>query len=253
MSTLKVDVLESKGGNDITINSNDALLVDNLKSTDKTATFIKDGVVQNNSRLPGDVVQKTMRMITQDYTYSTGGAQSRNFAHLAIMDTTITTKEAYSVLYARFGLNGEPGSTHDWTMFPVVKIGNGSYQLHAPGARHHMDGSFGTYAYLEYCSGFTNPGNYDESDRDSTPIQTATMEFMYFPDKPKGTQVTFGIYMQSSGNHTWYLNRCVNSSTNGHYERGVSYICVEEISSGQDRTKVKFEDDNNGNYTYTIG
>jgi hypothetical protein len=200
--------------------------------------------LQNNSKLKSDnssgistggsPVQRKWRFIKTDFPYSTGGGYNQNFAHATCFRTKITTKKNNSVMLVRMGLNGEPGNTHDWVMYPVrsfidtttMNITNWNHNI----ARHIPDTEGPTSTYEYYNFGYTNPGAYNDGDYDSTPIQTATMEFIDIPLVAAGTDIWYSLVLMSSGNHTFYVNRSVNSTVNGTYERGVSYVYIEELN-----------------------
>lgn len=183
---------------------------------------------------PGAIINRVVKMIKTDFTYSTGGAYNQNFAHASCFRTKITSKRQGSAFYVRIGLNGEPGSTHDWVMYPVrTFIDSGSVNVvdwDHDIARHLDDGENPSTTYKYYCFGYTNPGNYPDTNFDSTPIQTATMEFIDTPNVAAGTDIWYSLVLMSSGNHTFYVNRSVNASVGGAYERGVSYITIEELA-----------------------
>lgn len=192
---------------------------------------------------PGAIIQRVVKMIKTDFTYSTGGAYNQYFAHASCFRTKITSKQPNSAFYVRMGLNGEPNSTHNWTMYPVrslvdtgsVNIVDWDHDI----ARHLDDGENVSTTYKYYCFGYTNIGNYPDTDYNSTPIQTATMEFIDTPNVAAGTDIWFSLVMMSSGNHTFYVNRSVNASVGGAYERGVSYITIEELAGPVQITEVE--------------
>lgn len=183
---------------------------------------------------PGAIIQRKVKMIKTDFTYSTGGAYNQYFAHATCFRTKITSKGNQSVFYVRMGLNGEPATTHDWIMYPVrslidttsMNIVDWNHDI----ARHLDDGENPASTYKYYCFGYTNIGNYPDTNYDSTPIQTATMEFIDTPNVAAGTDIWYSLIMMSSGNHTFYVNRSVNASVGGAYERGVSYVTIEELA-----------------------
>ena len=267
MATLEIDELAStidRTKYDIqgTIISNHNLLVDNVK-TSTGEYLVRDKKLQTTSTYRS--LQKKYLSVTGDAIVYVEQNSCRLIPQMMVK---LYAKSDAPVFFVNHGLNGEPNNTHDWNIFPIVQypamLKNDQFAPTAPYdemsrawgysqdlsfwnrevARHKggdkatnpqaQTGST-TYSYNstydEYVRGFTNPGNYDETDRNSTPIQTAVVEYVTkLDDVKKNDFVIFTLAIASSGDdYTWYLNRCVNASTAGHYERGVSYTYVEEV------------------------
>jgi len=181
---------------------------------------------------PGATIQKKMRIIKTDFSYSTTAGYYQNFVQLSCFRTKITSKKDNSSFYVRMGLNGEP-TTYNMTIYPVrgisdtnnMNIVDWNHNI----ARHLNDGENPSAQYEYYCFGYTSPGNYPDTDYSSTPIQTATMEFIDTPNFAAGTDIYYTICLISDSAQTFYVNRTVNSSVASAYERGVSYVYIEEI------------------------
>jgi len=212
--------------------------------------------LSSNVKLPpGCVVQTVCRMIHQDYAYSTGGAYYDYFAHLEIMKTRIVSKFDNSAFYVRMGINGE-SYDHNWTLFPARAVNatdnapleyQNYDQWDLDVARHWLGSEQASTQTQYYASGYTNPGNYADSDYNSTPIQTCTMEFIDVPEVIAGTNLDYTAVMQCNANYTFTLNRSQNATLSTNYERGVSYVIIQEISG-----PVKKEYVEGGVYDYTF-
>ena len=191
---------------------------------------------------PGATIQKKMRMIKTDFNYSTTAGHYQNFAQLSCFRTKITSKKDNSSFYVKMGINGEP-SEHNMVVYPVRGISNTDNMNIADWnhniARHLNDGENPSSQYEYYCFGYTNIGNYPDTDFSSTPIQTATMEFIDTPNFSAGTDIYYTICFLSSAASTFYVNRSVNASVAGNYERGVSYVYIEELSGPVTTTNIQ--------------
>ena len=200
----------------------------------------------------GSILQRKLRMITTEFDYSTLGGYNEYFAQAECFRTKITTKGNNSGINVRIGLNGEP-SDHNMITYPVrsfidTSVINTTDWNHDI-ARHIDDNESAAQQYQYYCFGYTNIGNYSDADYSSTPIQTAAIEFMDTPNVSAGTDIWYSIIFMSSAAQTFYVNRSVNASVTGNYERGVSYVYIEELD-GTNLTTTSFEDGGILEYTY---
>jgi len=236
--------------NEIEFNSIKNYNSDNLLTYDASSNtvtlndnFKLEGVNSNSIVYPGATVQRKMRMIKTDFDYPTGGGYYQNFAHATCFRTKITTKENNSALFVRMGLNGEGNATHDWSMYPVrsfvdtttMNVVDWNHNV----ARHLNDGENPSTQFEYYIFSYTNPGNYPDGNYDSTPIQTATMEFIDTPNVSAGTDIWYSLILMYTGSNTFYVNRSVNASVGGAYERGVSYVYIEEVAGPVQITNVQ--------------
>ena len=215
--------------------------------------FNGDGVEFNAKTLPnpGSTIQNVVRMVRSPYTYSTGGSRYNYFAEIECMRTKIRSRFDNSSFFVTMWLNGEPASTHDWTWFPARNTADVSFSdaplqtgttdstgWHTHFFTHEEDLNLNS-EYRNYLGlGYTNTGNYNESDYSSTPIQTATMHFIDSPGYPAGTDIWYTNVMMSTGNHTFYVNRCVSYSVSTH-ETGVSGVRIEEIAGPVVRSEIE--------------
>ena len=74
---------------------------------------------------------------------------------------------------------------------------------------------------------------YFNNDQDSTTSATAVPAYVDSPAQASGTAITYKIAIMEIGtnnNTTYYVNRPVNTSSGGGYERPASYITVMEIA-----------------------
>ena len=74
---------------------------------------------------------------------------------------------------------------------------------------------------------------YFNNDQDSTTSATAVPAYVDSPAQASGTTITYKIAIMEIGtnnNTTYYVNRPVNTSSGGGYERPASYITVMEIA-----------------------
>ena len=200
----------------------------------------------------GSILQRKMRMISTDFDYSTLGGYNEYFAQAECFRTKITTKGNNSGINVRIGINGE-STAHNMITYPVrsfidTSVINTTDWNHDI-ARHIDDNEAATQQYQYYCFGYTNIGNYSDADYSSTSIQTATMEFMDMPNVPAGTDIWYSIIFMSDSAQTFYVNRTVTSATTGAYERGVSYVYIEELN-GENLTTTSFENGGILEYTY---
>ncbi|MEC9106382.1 MAG: hypothetical protein VX960_04675 [Candidatus Neomarinimicrobiota bacterium] len=209
--------------------------------------FIGDKVKFNShvEPQPGTTVQNVVRHIRGPYTYSTGSSYYEYFADLKCFKTKIKTRYDNSALFVTMWLNGEPGSTHDWVWGAARNFQDRGFTTawNNEGGMDMNNGSHETAGFNTqwrwYLSGFTNPGTYSESDYSSTPSATRTMHFMDNPRKPAGTEIWYTSWMQSTGNHTYYVNRCVNNTNSSSHERGASGVRIEEIKGPCVMTRVE--------------
>jgi len=226
---LETDIFKFKNGNSniISFNNNTSKII--LENDTKLKSNNSDGISSSAT-----LIQRKLRMITSDFDYPTGGGYSQNFAHATCFRTKITTKKDNSVIIIKMGVNGEGNTTHNWVMYPVrsfidtvtMNITNYDHNI----ARHQNDGENPNSTYEYYCFGYTNPGAYNDGDYDSTPIQTATMEFIDTPNVSAGTDIWYSLVLMCSASATFFINRSVNASVGGGYERGVSYVNIEEYN-----------------------
>ena len=206
--------------------------------------FTGNNIEFNSNTLPppGSTVQTVVRMVRSPYTYSTGGAYYAYFAEMDAMRTKIKSRYDNSAFFVSMWLNGEAGNTHDWTWAParsfvdVAFSENGwhtEFFTHNPGI-----GGLGTQWRWYLGAGYTNPGQYGESDYSSTPGDTQHLHFIDAPSQPAGTNIWYTNFMMSTGNHTWYLNRPVSYTQSSH-ETGVSGVRIEEIAGPVVRTEIE--------------
>ena len=200
---------------------------------------------------PGSTVQNVVRMVRSPFTYATGGAYYNYFAEVDCMRTKIKSRFDNSSFFVTMWLNGEPGSTHDWVWFPArnkldVPFIDAPQQGTNPDGWHthfftHQStlGALSSQWRYYLGSGYTNPGTYNESDYSSTPMATRTMHFIDSPGYPAGTDIWYTNVLMSTGNHTFYVNRCVNYTTSSH-ETGVSGVRIEEIAGPIVRTELEY-------------
>lgn len=184
---------------------------------------------------PGTVVQSVVRMVRSPFSYSTGGAYYQYFAEIDCMRTKIKSRYDSSAFHITMWLNGEPQGTHDWTWAPARSFQDTDFNAsdgdwHTDFFTHHEALSLGTQWQYYLGVGYTNPGNYDESNYSSTPIQTCSMFFTDSPGVSAGTDIWYTNFMMSSGNYTYYVNRCLNYVNNSTHETGVSGVRIDEIA-----------------------
>ena len=224
------------------------------KTDDNPSIIFKDNKTYLTSKVkpnPGNVVNEVVRMVRKDFVYSTGGEQYEYFAEISALKTKITARCKYSAFYVTMWINGEFNNTHDWSWGPIRKIGNGDFtnmgyqsdSLYNDNSEiydwyydkfnaNRDDDSPTNREWQFYNYWYTNPNGWEAgySNYDSTPISTVSIHFIDVPGVEPGTDIWYSSVLQSTGNHTFYLNRCVNSAQSGAYERGVSGVRIQEIS-----------------------
>jgi hypothetical protein len=148
----------------------------------------------------------------QSSTFSYTGTTSRPGAVISALNTTLTTTVNNSAIL------------YDLNMF---------YELHYDNVfvLQRLVGGFATEIASGNPSGLAAYGfagsKYDRND-DSTGSQII-YKFLDRPNVVSGTPVTYRILFYGSSNWTMTLNRVLNATTTGPYERGSSSVILREI------------------------
>lgn len=214
--------------------------------SDSPIYYVEDKLYLNSNVKPnpGSVVQTLVRMVRDAYSYSTGGGEYNYYMELEPMRTKITTRYDNSGFIITMWFNGEMNSTHNWSAYPIrtfttydLDYTTYNYDIslenfHKTIFNHSKSTHVPNREWRDYVFGFTNPNGPEAgySDYVSTPGSTRMMYFADNPRVPAGTDIYYGCVLQSSGSHQFTLNRCINNSSNGNYERGVSGVKIQEVS-----------------------
>jgi hypothetical protein len=166
--------------------------------------------------VPGHVLQ----FVNTTYTTPTSvsiPASYNTYTDVTGVAVTITPKSVNSKIYIRARWTGELNPTADMSWQSVFgikrngtliglppQLGSSTIGIHMPSISHYA------------------------SDNDST------SEHGFFDcwDAPASTSaLTYQLTFTSTTGGTMYINRCVNGTTSGGYERGTSSITVMEIAN----------------------
>lgn len=232
MSHLKVEKIEPYSQ----FSSKESKKISNIKFKGKNAYLNSDTRPQ-----PGGTVQVVHRAVRNATTLGTRGNYDEFFAEVYPMRTKIKTRCDNSAFFVTMWLNGEGSNTHDWQWFPARSFKNVMYTAREGTWTKKMFTHRWTSSpenndindfMGHYVNGYTNPNGWEAGydNYDSTPICTASIFFMDRPQVPAGTDIYYTSVLMSTGDHTWFVNRCQNISVGGNYERGVSGVRIEEIA-----------------------
>ncbi len=165
--------------------------------------------------VPGHVLQ----FVNTTYTTPTSvsiPASYNTYTDVTGVAVTITPKSVNSKIYIRARWTGELNPTSDMTWQSVFGIKRNSTLIGLP----PQLGSSTIGIHMPSISHYA-------SDNDST------SEHGFFDcwDAPASTSaLTYQLTFTSTTAGTMYINRCVNGTTSGGYERGTSSITVMEIA-----------------------
>lgn len=189
------------------------LAVNNLQPRTGNTITVSGGTMY----IPGHVVQ----VVSTYYTTPTSVSVSTSSNYSVYTDiygivATITPKSVNSKIYVSARWTGEmnPMNGMAWDSSWCVKRNGQLVGL------PNQPGSLPL--------GFHMPAlSYYSSDNDST----AEHIFFDYWDAPQSTSaLTYQMSMCTSTGGTIYINRCVNGTTSGGYERGTSSITLMEIA-----------------------
>lgn len=164
--------------------------------------------------VPGTIVQSNTTYTVTPFSYSIP-ASITTYTDIPTITVNITPKSIRSKIYITARIFGEYNpQTVNWNTVYVIKRNGVPINLPAqPGTLiigHHM----ATLSYLA-------------DNADSTPEPC----FFDMIDTPNSTNtLTYTVATSSDTASTHFINRCVNATTAGGYERGSSSITVFEIA-----------------------
>jgi len=191
MSILKVDQIQGRSSNTISLSS------------------------ENKLYIPGQVVQCQVVRVDTQHTYSYGTTNTG--IEMTNLRVAITPKFSSSMILCMFQIFGEP-SNHN-TIFKVFKNGTVPTGTYA---------GFNTTSGETSWSGIAMALPY-ETDYNSTPF-SQTFYYHDFPNSTSQQTYAPGVKDSNNNNRTWYLNRPAGSAGTGIYETGVSFAIAWEIA-----------------------
>ena len=152
---------------------------------------------------------------------------SSNIYYITALDTTITTTQTNSKLIIGGSLSGEFSNRDDFFGY-VLSSTIGGTTAPIDTLRASTDSKTSRPRYTAQPSIAFNATNSD-----STPLTTQFSNYFYAPTQASGTAITIklGVACHTGGSETFYINQCVNTSTNhSDYEHLVSHMTVMEIA-----------------------
>lgn len=165
---------------------------------------------------PGHIIQVVNTYQVDPYSLSVPSSYS-TLTDLPGLAATITPKSTSSKIYiiARWFGEYNPVSSMGWsTMFNIKRNGSAIGLPPQPGSLT-LGIAMASIAYYA-------------NDNDSTP----EMAMFDCIDSPASTTaLTYQICVASNSGGTMFVNRCVNATTSGAYERGTSSITLMEIAA----------------------
>lgn len=188
------------------------LRVDNINARTGTTISAPSGTTVY---LPGHVIQVVNTFYKTPASLSIPGSYN-TYTNVPGISASITPKNANSKIYMTIRWFGEfaPTSMTWEAMFSVTRNGTVIGQPDPNGSNTlgiHM-------AALSY---------WAAGDADSTP---ETCFFDYYDSPATTSALTYQLCIASYTGGTMYVNRCVNATTSGSYERGTSSITLFEIA-----------------------
>ena len=191
MSILKVDQIQGRSSNTISLSS------------------------ENKLYIPGQAVQCQVVRVDTQHTYSFGTTNTG--IEMTNLRVAITPKFSSSMILCMFQIFGEP-SNHN-TIFKVFK--NGTVPTGTYAGFNNVSGETSS-------SGIAMAMPY-ETDYNSTPF-SQTFYYHDFPNSMSQQTYAPGVKHGSNSNQTWYLNRTAGSTGQNNYETGVSFAIAWEIA-----------------------
>ena len=184
-------------------------------------TINSDGTVTGGTiKSPGNIIQVKNTNVTAPSTISLTN-------HSTLYDTPLTVNITSTLANSKFSIQGlfsgegtQPD--HDYALI-IRRIIGGSGTSISVG-----DSGAGAQVTRTLTVGYYN------NDQDSTTAGTALPAYVDSPAQASGTTITYKIAIMEIGtndNSTFYVNRPVNSSSGGGYERPASYMTVMEIAA----------------------
>lgn len=187
------------------------LRVDNLNSRTGTTINVPTGT---NFYAPGHIIQVVNTYVSSPSSLSIP-ASYNTYTDIPGITASITPKNANSKIYMTVRWFGEysPQTIAYEVMFNMKRNGNLIGQPPQPG----------TVAIGIHMAAIS----YYANDADSTP---ETCFFDYYDTPSTTSSLTYQLCVSSVSAGTMYINRCVNATTSGGYERGTSSITLFEIA-----------------------
>lgn len=197
-----------------TVNTNININATRLRSNIIQSSTGTDFMIDGYPRMPGQIIQVVNTYYTTPTSLSIP-ASSSTYTDVPGISATITPRSAASKIYMTVRWFGEwNGTTLSWeAMFNIKRNGTPIGLPPQPGTSTlgiHM-GSLSIY----------------NSDADSTP---ETCFFDYYDSPATTSALTYQLAIASATAGTMFINRCVNATASGSYERGTSSITLFEIS-----------------------
>ena len=192
MSILKVDQIQGRSSNTISLSS------------------------ENKLYIPGQAVQCQVVRVDTQHTYSFGTTNTG--IEMTNLRVAITPKFSSSMILCMFQIFGESSSSHN-IIFKVFKNGTVPTGTYA---------GFNNESGETSWSGIAMALPY-EGDYNSTPF-SQTFYYHDFPNSTSQQTYAPGVKESNNNNYVWYLNRTAGSTGTGSYENGVSFAMAWEIA-----------------------
>ena len=197
-----------------TVNTNININATRLRSNIIQSSTGTDFMIDGYPRMPGQIIQVVNTYYTTPSSLSIP-ASYNTFTDVPGISATITPRSASSKIYMTVRWFGEwSGTNMTWeAMFNIKRNGTPIGLPPQPGTNTlgiHMSA-------LSHYAG----------DADSTP---ETIFFDYYDSPASTSALTYQLSIASATAGTMYINRCVNATATGSYERGTSSITLFEIS-----------------------